>query len=1736
MEKLVDEVLRLREKVTALGERLVEDKPGRAAEVTEWLDRELSRVDDLIVRSELLETVDSCGSSTADENESKCVFRLRATKETPVKVYRDPETDKHRHGTDYDEHSTAFADTGVSQNLQSYPYNAHANFQPWFFGKSLPKLVLPNFDGDPLKWCDWFGMFEAMIHNTPMSETEKITHLQHACVGRAKAEITGFGYKGTMYNDALEALRERFGKRQFVVRAHLETLQRAQPIVENNLTSVRKLASSVRAVVLTFEDLGYDGDLSAVSNCEMIVQKFSNSMKFRWAKHLTKRGIDQPSLRIVNDWLQEEVKTYEWVGELRPQKSARESTNVSVSDFATKAQIQNSSNRLNCPFEDGNHVVPDCPKFLAMPVDKRIEMVQQHKLCFVCLKKGCWIKRCRCTRCGEGECRANHHKLLHRDPIVSRPSAKTGEVTSEHAGITVENKRPVVLQVLPVKLYGPAGTLETCAMLDLGSTCSLLTERAAKQLALVGEPQQLNLSGIRECSVMTSQRACLEVSAVNHNMPIVHKVEGVWVVDKLNLPIVNVDMSRERHSWSHLNEIDLPSVKGKQIDLLLGSDAIDLIKPIEVVSGEQGSPHAVNTLLGWTVVGPISGMKEMTQNVLHVHERNNDDVLSQLVQQWWKTESFGCTHDMSTIDSEEDKRARDILQTSTVKKGDRYETGLLWKTDDVYLPNNTIMAEKRLYSLERRLDRDPTLKDAYEQVLLGDVEKGYARLLSPVELETPVRNQWFLPHHPVLNPNKPGKVRRVFDASAKFDGISLNDCLLTGPNLMNSLPGILMRFREEAVALVADIEGMYSQVLVPESDQPALRFLWRAGRAKPPSVYQYQRHIFGATSSPTSAIYALQCTARDQEKVYPEAAKIVMSDFFMDDCLHSVGGIASALKVQRDLVAMLATGGFRLVKWLSNAKGVLDEIPPEMLAPSMKEIGQDSSVNRVLGLKWDTLSDSFKFAMNFKDSIKAASAGVLTVRQILSTTSSIYDPLGFLAPAVLAPKLLMQEIWREGLKWDDVVSDDLNKTYLDWLISMDSLKQLSVPRFYKEPDFGNCRVQLHTFVDASEKAFSASSYFRFEYEDGRVSCRFVMGKSRVSPIKPLTIPKLELQAAVLGTRIAKSILAEHRYEIDGIHFWSDSSTVVQWIKNTKARHPTFIGNRIAEIHDVSKPSQWHHIPGKINVADDGSRGLPPECLTNECRWLNGPAFLLLSKDKWPEQCLGLDTFSVSDESACVTQLTGDCVAPDRGPLIDVNRFSSWTRLWRSVCWVKRFVNNCKRPKSERTCGPLTVQERAEAEELLIRLSQKEVFEKEIENLKSGKDVPRSSSLRKLSPFLDSNGVLRSRGRIGKSSLQYSEKYPIILSPKSKVTSLVILRNHQMMHHEGVEYLRNHLRQKFWILKARSAIRKVVRSCKYCRRRNANPTPPMMGDLPEVRVQGQTPVFHASAVDYFGPVMVTQNRRTQKRYGCLFVCLATKAVHVEISHSLDTESFLMSLRRFIARRGPPRILYSDNGTNFVGADRELKQLIQNWNQTQISDALLQDNIEWHFNPPSAPHFNGLVERLVRSTKRAIKAILQSITITDEVLLTVAAEAEFLLNNRPLTPVSDDVNDFDALTPNHFLLGRTCNNLPPGVYYDKDVTCRQRWRRSQALTNQLWKRWSKEYLRMLMERSKWCTQSNNLSVSDLVLIADSDRPRGSWLLGRVLKLYHGRDGVARVADIKTKSGQLKRPVTKLILMSE
>ena len=625
----------------------------------------------------------------------------------------------------------------------------------------------------------------------------------------------------------------------------------------------------------------------------------------------------------------------------------------------------------------------------------------------------------------------------------------------------------------------------------------------------------------------------------------------------------------------------------------------------------------------------------------------------------------------------------------------------------------------------------------------------------------------------------------------------------------------------------------------------------------------------------------------------------------------------------------------------------------------------------------------------------------------------------------------------------------------------------------------------------------------------------------------MTIPRLELMGAVLSTRVAQNI--RKVITVDSTTFWTDSENVWYWVRNQSREFKPFVANRIGEIQRTTSPEQWRHVPGTVNPADLPTRGLSALALAESEVWMEGPAFLKDDRSTWPATPPPRDNTKKTEHCERRTPTRAHMTRSCAAVIIDPKKFSSLKRLVHVTGWVQRFLTNCRLPVSSRRKDRILLPtEISRAETFWIKQTQAQVFP-------GGEN---EGSLTRLNPKYDDDGLLRMDGRLRfADELPYGTRHPILLPKDHPVTRLVVFDAHERLGlGAGVEQVLTELRSHFWIVKGRRMVRNVTETCAECQRRFTKKIGnQMMAPLPRSRLQSSLKAFEKVGVDYGGPFLIKQGRgRTRaKRYLCLFTCLTTRAVHLEMSYSLDTDSFINAFTRMTSRRGTPTYVISDNGTNFVGAERELRKLVE----ALDADRIMQETskyhpIDWKFNPPCAPHFGGVFEALIKSAKKAIKAILGDADVTDEELHTAICGAEPLLNSRPITYVSSDPNDLSPLTPSHFLVGEIGGPFAPEVLdHEQTYNPRKRWHRVQQLLGQFWKRWRQEFLPSLNVRKKWFHARHSLKAGDVVLIVEPNASRGEWPLGRVIEAYPGDDGLVRVVKVKTKNKEYLRPVHRL-----
>ncbi|XP_028407850.1 uncharacterized protein LOC114530430 [Dendronephthya gigantea] len=864
----------------------------------------------------------------------------------------------------------------------------------------------------------------------------------------------------------------------------------------------------------------------------------------------------------------------------------------------------------------------------------------------------------------------------------------------------------------------------------------------------------------------------------------------------------------------------------------------------------------------------------------------------------------------------------------------------------------------------------------------------------------------------------------------------------------------------------------------------------------------------------------------DNTKKFTPSQQVIEKSTYMDDSLDSTRTDEEAIELYEQLNKLWNLAGMDPRKWVSNSHRVLERIPSEKRAEKVDLDQGNIPTIKTLGVLWLAEDDVFSFR------VEAVLEPKFTKRTLLSQVSKVFDPLGFVSPFVVSAKIIFQELWVQGIGWDDPIENGVYRQAKSWLDGLKDLESLRIPRCI---ELNNERSPtVHTFADASKVAYGAVSYLRVENPNGEIRTHMIASKTRVAPLKPVSIPRLELLAAVLGLRLTLAIARALNLSISDARFWCDSMNVLLWIRGRGREFLSFVAKRVGLIQNHTSPEQWQYIGSRDNPADLCSRGSSSTQLISSELWWQDPQFLQIKESEWQLKKI-LDEGNVNRKVSTLTCLLQPMISSS-SPLWRLNpeRWSSWRRLVHVMSWVLRFLNNCRTTVNYRVFGPLKLEEVQDAQLSIIRDAQQQSYE-EYTVIKEGEPISARSKLLKLMPKLDEDSVLRCDGRLCYAEfLPYEVRFPIILPRGSWVTRLIIKHYHEIGQHVlGTNHILANLSNDYWIEAAREEIRSWEKECSKCRRRKAKAASKVMAPLPLNRSQLPLKAFSRVSVDFGGPFITVQGRgqRRQKRWLCLFTCFLSRAVHLEMAYGLDTDSFLRCFTRMASRRGYPSQIVSDRGTNFIGAARELKELVDQLNTCKIQETTIDSGVKWTFNPPLAPHFGGAHEIMIKAAKKAIYAILRDADVNDEELSTIFVGVEATLNSRPLTYQTADPKDSLPLTPNHFLHGHAGGKSAPEGIESLEFNPRKRWRRVQELINHCWKRWMKEWLPLINIRTKWWQPKRDLKVGDLVLAISADQNRGRWPLGRVREVLPGKDGHVRVAKVQVGQETIIRPVTKL-----
>ncbi len=1649
----------------------------------------------------------------------------------------------------------------------------------------LPTLELEKFSGDPLHYFKFIKRFEAVIETHTDSPSLRLSRLIQYCEGEAKRIIDRCIYipdPAEAYRRARELLKERFGGDTVITNAWRRKLYSFGQLTDSK--KIRDFSDVLNGCVETLRSAGTLAEIDTRENHLKILCKLPVHIRRAWqgkisqgtpvdvesiAKFIEETSNRQNHVEYGDEVLFPEfkrsrihavcVETDQEDGEDREPVQDNSDTSIATqqvnqsnyslskanSSRVNQGQTSNFNYRQSqyqnhtaarapeeCLFcSSQEHFITRCREFQELQPAKRLEFIRKQHICYNDLRKGHAVRICknqkRCRQCNK-----KHHTLLH-EAFEEKDNEKKAEQDVPTC-LAQGSRTGTVSPVAEVSIRREDGTLmKICALLDTGANRSWCTEDLVAKLGLASHTQKEILVDTLEAN---SKKNVTEVSLEIQNTTSkksfkLNKVLATSRLPSLQGSIISSDIKNQVRQWEHLKTLPIQVAEEHQVKLIIGMDHSELSRPLQVVLGpEPQDPYATLTPLGWVLHGRLKeGNKQQIEqepaacNFIQVQD---DQSLRASAEKFWQLDR--CIGDEVTDFlgmSKEDKKVEDYWETEIKKTEDNhYELPIPYKDVKPQLPPNRIAAEERLSSLRRRMERDKEFKERYDAGMESLINKGYAEEVTTEKVTDDGGKVWYLPHFEVYDTEKK-KSRIVFDAAAKLHNKSINTETFQGPDYTNYLPAILLNFRRNEIAVMGDIEEMFYQCQVKASDRDSLRFLyWKEGDiTREPTIYRMKVHVFGGRWCPSVATFTMRYTARAQGDDHSlEAVKSIYENFYVDDFLQSYRTPEEALSQIQEITKILGAGGFKLTKWISNSKEVLEAIPKENHGKSLKTIDLETEHlprNKALGVVWDLETDSFQVKTQNKKQ------NVLTRRGVLSTMASVFDPLGIVAPFILTAKIIFREATRRHQGWDHQLDPDLANKWIRWLKDLTHIANFSIPRCLSWSEEEETKVQVHIFSDASNVAYASVAYLRVREKNQPTKVSLMICKTRLAPLKTTTIPRMELMGAVISARLGAMISKQMDISPERITYWTDSLIVLQYLTNSKLRLKTFVANRVTQILEITRPENWRHVPTDQNPADKPSRGMSAQEIVESSGWKQGPSFLYEEEESWPQTPPDNHLSELDENVNRNTIVTATEEVEEDIILQTVNRISSWRKAVKVIRKVLDAKSKFMRNSHKREDEDSSILRNQEAENLIILKLQEKHFTQE-----------RIKDLRNLDPFKDDQGIWRVGGRLKFSTFPIQRRHQAIIPNKTHSTRLLIRHYHKQILHAGVELTLAKTREKIWIINGKQSVKNEIRECITCRRHNQRPIQQKMGELPEERLEVNKAVFHSTGVDCFGPFMVQRGRGEIKKYGCIFVCLTTGAVHIEKIDDMSTNSFLLAITRFLARRPTPAIIISDNGTNLVGAHNEMQRSINEWNQEKVNEFLEQKQIIWKFQPPHASNMSGKIERQIGSVRRILERIFFEMTskLTDESLATLFTEIEDILNSRPLSVISSDVQDVEPITPNTLLKGTIeSQRLPPGIF-QQDCQLKTKYRQVQFVVERFWDRWKAEYLHLLQTRQKWYERRQNLQINDILLIMDDNSPRNQWKLGKVTEIHPGRDGLVRKVTLKTRTGYLQRPVNKLCML--
>ncbi|XP_063540068.1 uncharacterized protein LOC134749095 [Cydia strobilella] len=1611
----------------------------------------------------------------------------------------------------------------------------------------LPKVILPQFSGDYQEWTSFRDLYTSLVHNkTSLSKVQKLHYLKSSVTGEAEQLLKHLQITEKNYDVAWETLDKRYNNKRMIVNTILNRFMNQKKVYNGTSRSIRELLDTTQECLNSLKNNDVKINEWDTIVIHIILNKLDDETRKQWEEEIKALPVQElPKLEKFTTFLETRFRVLEMVPSTTYSKD-RERAIVRQRSFLTSP----ATTTIQCSYCKQNHFTYLCKEFANLDVNNRVQHVQKERLCFNCMSSKHNVKNCK-SRVSCHHCQKRHHSLLHfenqptekRENPIQSTSRETAtnlreETTTKPSdtpkirNYLITQSHTALMATALVNIKTGHGIQVLRALIDPCSQESFISEATVKQLQLRRKPADGLVTGVGHMSTRIKSATDIEVySRFNDNF----KVNcTAYIVQDVTDIMPEVPISPQK--WSHLQYLSLADPTyhtPSNIDLLLGVHIYTDILMYGVIKGEPGTPIAQQTRLGYI----LSGGQLNNNHMREFKSMHLNITLEKMVEKFWETERLE-SEENDTLTPQE-LRAENIYQDTVARDTNgRYIVSLPFKCDKPTLPENSReIALRRFMSTERRLEANTKLRESYNEVMREYIMLQHMEL---VERDEPMREpdrRVYLSHHPVIREDRDTtKLRVVYDASCRgANGVSLNSELLIGPSLLGDLRDILMRWRTHKVCFVADVIKMYRQILVRREDTDFQRILWRFSPDEDIREYRMLTVTFGTACAPFLAIKTLRQIAIDEANTedYAQAREIINHSFYMDDVLSGGNTIETAVEAKRQLTEVLRRGGFELQKWSSNSKEFINTVEPEKRAKNSEiDINKKETI-KTLGITWNSNEDTLLVT----NKINTLSEQRVTKRNVLTVIASLFDPMGWLAPSVAMAKIFLQKTWSRELSWDTELPEDLKTEWKTFCRGIEHLSDVKLERWIGTTNNSEL-VELHGFADASMSAYAAVVYSKVIQPDGEVKISLIMAKTKISPLKKqLTLPRLELSAALLLSQLLKHVATAMRIEHNHTYAYSDSKVTLAWILGDPLKWTTFVKNRVIAINN-NIDTTWSYVNTKENPADPASRGVTPEKLKEHTLWFQGPTFL--HQREWRREHYEVEDTDLETRKSikCATTTLSEKTQKTEHFILTISkRYSSLRKLISVIAYCRRWLILKNKHVKENLPQYVTHDEREEALTTCIKLSQQLEFPQEIEALRNHTTLKKRSRLLSFTPFLDDKQILRVGGRLKHADLEFLSKHPIILSKNNVLIPLLLNDAHKKTLHGGPQLMTTYLRGRYWLIDAGNTIKTYVRNCFPCAKQKAKTVTQLMGDLPEIRVKPSR-AFLTTGVDFAGPVNVRMSpgrgTKTFKAYISIFICMVTKAIHIECVSNMSMEAFMAAFRRFTSRRGFVKEMWSDHGTNFISSSKEILETWRLGKSTipvELAALLDTEGTKWKFIPPGSPNHGGLWEAGVKSIKFHLKRTLGDATPTFEEFTTLLNQVEACLNSRPLSPLSDHPDDLEPLTPAHFLVGEPLVTIPERDLTQHKTNSLSRWQNIQKMLQIFWRKWQTEFLTRLQERPKWKIRKQEFNVGDLILIKDHRLPPSKWLLGRVVQKHPGQDNVTRVYEVRTATGVLTRSISKL-----